>query len=86
MHEKYRREVKIMDKKKRNQIGRAAVVLAALAAFLIYCFVPSVNRTMHTVLAAFASGDFTVVKDFVESYGAYAAAEGRWAKGSLLRL
>ena len=63
-----------MDKKKRNQIGRAAVVLAALAAFLIYCFVPSVNRTMHTVLAAFASGDFTVVRDFVESYGAYAAA------------
>ena len=63
-----------MDKKKRIRIGRAAVVLAALAAFLIYCFVPSVNRTMHTVLAAFASGDFTVVRDFVESYGAYAAA------------
>ena len=63
-----------MDKKKRSRIGKAAVVLAALAAFLIYCFVPSVNRTMHTVLAAFASGDFTVVRDFVESYGAYAAA------------
>ena len=63
-----------MDKKKRNQIGRAAVVLAALAALLIYCFVASVNGTMHTVLAAFASGDFTVVRDFVESYGAYAAA------------
>ena len=63
-----------MDKKKRNQAGKAAVVLIALAAVLIYYFVPSVKRTMNTVLAAFASGDFTVVRDFVESYGAYAAA------------
>ena len=58
-----------MDKKKRNQAGKAAVVLIALAAVLIYYFVPSVKRTMNTVLAAFASGDFTVVRDFVESYG-----------------
>lgn len=63
-----------MDKKKRNWLGKAALAAIAAAAFLIYCFVPSVNRTMHAVLAAFASGDFTVVRDFVESYGAYAAA------------
>lgn len=63
-----------MDKKKRNWLGKAALAAIAAAAFLIYCIVPSVNRTMHAVLAAFASGDFTVVRDFVESYGAYAAA------------
>lgn len=63
-----------MDKKKKNWIGKAAVVIIAAAAFLVYYFIPSVNQTMNRVLAAFASGDFTVVRDFVESYGAYAAA------------
>lgn len=63
-----------MDKNKKNWIGKAAVVAALAASFLIYYFVPAVNQTMNKVLAAFASGDFTVVRDFVESYGAYAAA------------
>lgn len=39
-----------------------------------YYFIPSVNRTMKAILAAFASGDFTVVGEFVKSYGVYAAA------------
>ena len=47
---------------------------AAIAAILAYYFIPSVNQTMNTILSAFASGDFTVVRAFVESYGAYAAA------------
>lgn len=63
-----------MDKKKRNWMKKAAVVAVAAAAFLAYYFIPSVNQTMNTILAAFASGDFTVVRDFVESYGVYAAA------------
>lgn len=63
-----------MDKKKRNWIGKVAVAAVIAAAFLAYFFLPSVNQTMNTILAAFASGDFTVVRDFVKSYGAYAAA------------
>lgn len=63
-----------MEEKKRNWIGKAAVAAVAVAAVLAYYFIPSVNRTMKTILSAFASGDFTVVRDFVKSYGAYAAA------------
>lgn len=55
-------------------MGKAAVTAAAIAAILAYYFIPSVNQTMNTILSAFASGDFTVVRAFVESYGAYAAA------------
>ena len=62
-----------MDRKKKSWAGKAVIVAAAAAALAIYYFVSSVNRTMNTVLAAFASGDFTVVREFVESYGAYAA-------------
>ncbi len=63
-----------MDKKKKNWMGKAAVTAAAIAAILAFYFIPSVNQTMNTILSAFASGDFTVVRAFVESYGAYAAA------------
>lgn len=36
--------------------------------------VPSVHQGMNCVFAMFATGDFTVLRDFVASYGAYAAA------------
>lgn len=54
--------------------GKIVLVVVIVAAVLIYYFVPAVNQTMKKVFAAFASGDFTVVREFVESYGAYAAA------------
>ena len=54
--------------------GKIALILVVLLAFLAYQFIPAINQTMNKVLAAFASGDFTVVRDFVESYGIYAAA------------
>lgn len=63
-----------MDEKKKNWYGKAAVAGVAAAALLAYYFIPSVNQTMNTILGAFASGDFTVVRDFVKSYGIYAAA------------
>lgn len=64
----------MMDKKKKGWIGKVSLVVILLAAFLSYYFIPSVNRTMKAILAAFASGDFTVVGEFVKSYGVYAAA------------
>lgn len=66
-----------MDKKtekKKNWAGKAAVILALAAAILAYFFVPSVHELYDKIARMFASGDFTVVREFVESYGAYAAA------------
>ena len=60
--------------KKTKWGGKIALILVVLLAFLAYQFIPAINQTMNKVLAAFASGDFTVVRDFVESYGIYAAA------------
>lgn len=64
-----------MDKKKEKYkwLGKVVIVLLAAAAFGVYYFIPSVNQTMNQILKAFASGDFTVVGEFVKSYGAYAA-------------
>lgn len=54
--------------------GKIALILVVVLAFLAYQFIPTIHQTMNKILAAFASGDFTVVRDFVESYGIYAAA------------
>lgn len=45
------------------------VIIIAVAG---YFFVPSVKKLTQDVLKMFASGDFTVIRRFVESYGAYA--------------
>ncbi|MDO5590154.1 MAG: TVP38/TMEM64 family protein [Lachnospiraceae bacterium] len=64
-----------METKKQNKwIGKVVVVVLLVACVVVYYAVPSVNKVMNQIFAAFASGDFTVVKDFVASYGAYAAA------------
>lgn len=64
-----------MDKKKEKYkwLGKVVIVLLAAAAFGVYYFIPSINQTMNQILKAFASGDFTVVGEFVKSYGVYAA-------------
>ena len=51
------------------------VVLLAIAAIMAvaYFFVPEVHSAMAKIFSMFASGDFTVVREFVASYGAYAA-------------
>ncbi len=61
-------------KKTNRWIGKLIIIVLAAAAALAYYFIPSVNRMLNEILAAFASGDFTVVGEFVKSYGAYAAA------------
>lgn len=58
---------------KKTITGKLFLLVAALAAVAAYFFVPSVNQLMNEILKMFASGDFTVVRKFVESYGAYAA-------------
>lgn len=68
-------EVKYMSEKKtKNKWLSKGIVLALLAAgAALYFFVPSVNSMMNQISKMFATGDFTVVKEFVASYGAYAA-------------
>ena len=63
-----------MKEKKQKWLGKAAVLLCLLAAGAAYLFVPSVRESFGRIAAMFASGDFTVVREFVASYGSYAAA------------
>lgn len=62
-----------MEKKKRNWAGKAAVLALLLAAALAYAMVPEIHKLVQRIVKMFASGDFTEVRKFVESYGAYAA-------------
>ena len=59
---------------KRDIIKKAGMILIIGAAVVSYYAVPSVRGTMNQVFQMFASGDFGVVKDFIASWGAYAAA------------
>lgn len=59
---------------KRDIIKKAGMILIIGAAVISYYAVPSVRGTMNQVFQMFASGDFGVVKDFIASWGAYAAA------------
>lgn len=59
-------------KEKKNWLGKVVLLIAVIAAVAVYFLVPGVNKMMNKVFAMFASGDFTVVRDFVASYGAYA--------------
>lgn len=61
-------------KKKKNLIGKIVVIVLILAVVASYLFIPSVNSLFNRIMKMFSSGDFTVVKDFVASYGGYAAA------------
>ena len=59
---------------KRDIIKKAGMILIIGAAVISYYAVPSVRGTVNQVFQMFASGDFGVVKDFIASWGAYAAA------------
>ena len=63
-----------MNNKKSKRIQQIVVLLLIVAAVASYFLVEPVKTSMDKVFAMFASGDFAVVKDFVESYGPYAMA------------
>lgn len=63
-----------MEKKNKKWLGKIIVVALILIALLAYKFVPSVHDGFDKIANMFYSGDFTIVKEFVASYGAYAAA------------
>lgn len=62
-----------MEKKKNIWMGKIVVIVLIIVSIGSYYVFPSVKHVMNQVFKMFASGDFAVVRDFVASYGAYAA-------------
>ena len=60
-------------KKEKTWVKKVLRLGIILAAVLVYILVPPVNSSINRVMKMFASGDFDVVREFVASYGAYAA-------------
>lgn len=54
--------------------GQELLVCAIVAATAAYIIIPSFKNFIDSIFAAFASGDFTVMRNFVAEYGAWAAA------------
>ena len=64
-----------MEKENKINISSKVILLiAVICCVLAYFFIPSVNKILNKIFVMFASGDFTEVKQFIESYGVYAAA------------
>jgi len=60
-------------RKKSKWVLRIVLLVILLICVLSYFFVPTVHNKSNKIFAMFASGDFTVIKEFVASYGVYAA-------------
>ena len=60
-------------KKKHDGIKKGTLIIVLLVCIAAYLWVPEIHKTMNRIFKMFASGDFTVVRDFVASYGGYAA-------------
>ena len=60
-------------KKKNDWIKKGILIIVLLVCIAAYLWVPGIHKTMSRIFKMFASGDFTVVRDFVASYGVYAA-------------
>lgn len=63
-----------MEKKQSKWIWKTVVAACIAASILSYMCVPSVKDMMNKIVTMFATGDFGVVREFVASYGNYAAA------------
>lgn len=63
-----------MEKKQSGPLGKIIVIVLIILAVCSYFFVPPVKNTLNNIFSMFATGDFTVVRRFVESYGSYAMA------------
>ena len=62
-----------MEPKKIKWTGKIIILALAVVALLLYFFVEPVNALVNRIVEMFSSGDFTEVREFVESYGVYAA-------------
>ena len=60
-------------KSSKKWLKKIIVVACIVAVVLCYFFIPQVKEYADEIFAMFATGDFTVVKEFVASYGSLAA-------------
>ena len=60
--------------KKHSIYSKIAVIAIIVVCILSYFLVPSVKAVCNNIVDMFKTGDFTVVREFVESYGPYAMA------------
>lgn len=58
--------------KKKNWVKKGILIVLLFACIACYLWIPGVHAVVKRIIKMFASGDFTVVRDFVASYGAYA--------------
>ena len=60
-------------KKNKMQFGRSIFLAFLLILLLAFFLIPKLRSGALYIVSMFATGDFTVLRDFVASYGAYAA-------------
>lgn len=63
-----------METKKNKWLSKIILIVVILACIACYLWVPVIHNGFNKIAGMFATGDFTVVREFVASYGAYAAA------------
>ena len=61
-------------RKKSNIYGKLAIIILIIISIGSYFLIPSVKTTFDNIVMMFKSGDFTVVGEFIKSYGPYAMA------------
>ena len=59
-------------RKKSNIYGKLAIIILIIISMGSYFVIPSVKTTFDNIVMMFKSGDFTVVGEFIKSYGPYA--------------
>lgn len=63
-----------MSPKQKVWVQRIVVAAVVVAAAVLYAVVPDVNSFVNDLVRRFSTGDFTEMRDFVASYGVWAAA------------
>lgn len=59
-------------RKESNIYGKLAIIILIIISIGSYFVIPSVKTTFDNIVMMFKSGDFTVVGEFIKSYGPYA--------------
>ncbi len=61
-----------MKRKLLKHKSKLILISIILVSILLYVFNPSVNELVNNIFTMFATGDFKVVRDFIDEYGTYA--------------
>ena len=62
-----------MASKRNAWVSRIAIAVVVVAVAVVYFAVPSVNSFVNDLCRRFSTGDFAEMRDFMVSYGAWAA-------------